>query len=81
MRACLWIRLFFEGFTKPNTEKLIYCKPLCSAMVVTESIKISEATKKGLDTLKVHPRETYDDVISRLVEEKEKEGVELKNGS
>jgi len=50
-------------------------------MVVTESIKISEATKKGLDTLKVHPRETYDDVISRLVEEKEKEGVELKNGS
>ena len=35
-------------------------------MVATEGIKISEATKKGLDGLKTHPRETYDDVISRL---------------
>ena len=37
-------------------------------MVATEAIKISGETKKGLDNLKTHPRETYDDVISRLVE-------------
>jgi len=42
-------------------------------MVATEGIKISEATKKGLDKLKIHPRETYDDVITRLVEEKKGE--------
>lgn len=36
-------------------------------MVATEAIKISEATKKALDDLKVHPRETYDDVINRVV--------------
>lgn len=38
-------------------------------MVATEGIKISEATKKGLDDLKAYPRETYDDVVTRLVEE------------
>lgn len=36
-------------------------------------IKVSEGTKKGLDKLKIHPRETYDDVISRLVEEEKRE--------
>jgi len=36
-------------------------------MVASEAIKISEATKEALDNLKVHPRETYDDVISRVV--------------
>jgi len=38
-------------------------------MVADKPIKISGVTKKGLDDLKTHPRETYDDVISRLVEE------------
>lgn len=38
-------------------------------MVATEGIKISGGTKKGLDKLKIHPRETYDDIICRLVEE------------
>ena len=42
-------------------------------MVADKPIKISEATKKGLDKLKIHPRETYDDVINRLVEEGKKE--------
>ena len=41
-------------------------------MVATEGIKISEETKKELDNLKAHPRETYDDVISRLVEKETK---------
>jgi len=30
-------------------------------------ILISNQTKKGLDKLKVHPRETYDDIIVRLL--------------
>jgi len=31
------------------------------------SIKISDTVKEGLSCLKVHPRETYGDVIERLV--------------
>lgn len=43
-------------------------------MVADEGIKIRETTKKDLGNLKVHPRETYDDVVTRLVKEnKEKE--------
>lgn len=37
-------------------------------MIATEGIKISEKVKKTLDKLKIHPRETYDDIISRLIE-------------
>lgn len=36
-------------------------------MVADKPMKISEATKKALDDLKGHPRETYDDVVGRLV--------------
>jgi hypothetical protein len=32
-------------------------------------IRISEVTKKALDDIKVHPRETYDDIVQRLLEE------------
>ena len=42
-------------------------------MVADKPIKISGATKKGLDNLKIHPRETYDDIISRLIEKDEKQ--------
>ena len=49
----------------------IYSKILYYIMVADKPIKISGATKKGLDKLKTHPRETYDDVITRLVEEGE----------
>ena len=38
-------------------------------MVADRPLKISEKTKKELDKLKVHPRETYDDIIARLVKE------------
>jgi len=31
-------------------------------------VKVSEETKKRLDSLKIHHRETYDDVIRRLIE-------------
>ncbi|MGB9779087.1 MAG: DUF7557 family protein [Candidatus Bathyarchaeales archaeon] len=37
-------------------------------MPVTESIRVGRDTKKELRKLKVHPRETYDDVIRRLIE-------------
>jgi predicted DNA-binding protein len=33
------------------------------------TVKMSIETKKRLDSLKIHPRETYDDVIKRLIEE------------
>ena len=36
-------------------------------MVADKPIKISDKTKQELDDLKQYPRETYDDVISRLV--------------
>ncbi|MEM2560586.1 MAG: hypothetical protein QXH97_01950 [Candidatus Bathyarchaeia archaeon] len=35
-------------------------------------IKVSEETKKKLDKLKIHFRETYEDVIKRLIESYEK---------
>ena len=31
-------------------------------------IRISEENKKALDNMKVHHRETYDDVVQRLLE-------------
>ena len=36
-------------------------------MVADKPIKISDKTKQKLDDLKLYARETYDDVISRLV--------------
>ena len=33
-----------------------------------KSIKIKEETKKMLDKLKVHPRQSYDEVIRKLIE-------------
>lgn len=35
------------------------------------SIGISEETKAKLDRLKVHPRETYEEVIIRLIQAQE----------
>ena len=35
-------------------------------MVVTEAIKIEKETKKKLDKLKSHKRDTYDDVIDNI---------------
>jgi hypothetical protein len=31
-------------------------------------VRVGERTKERLDRLKLHPRETYDDVIARLTE-------------
>lgn len=36
-------------------------------MVTTTTIKVSEKTKKLLDAIKIHPRETYDDILKRLI--------------
>ena len=32
------------------------------------TIKVSRETKEELDKLKIHQRETYDDVVRRLIE-------------
>jgi len=38
-------------------------------MVATsKNIKVTEKTKKEIDELKTHPRETYEDIIVRLIE-------------
>lgn len=37
-------------------------------MAKITTIKISEETKKKLDKLKVHPRQSYEEVIKKLVE-------------
>ena len=36
-------------------------------MATSTTIKLEMGTKASLDKLKIHPRETYDDVIKRLV--------------
>jgi len=36
------------------------------------NISISDATKETLDSLKEHERETYNDVIVRLIEQRKK---------
>jgi len=34
------------------------------------TIKISDKTKEKLDKIKIHPRETYEDVIIRLIRDR-----------
>lgn len=36
-------------------------------MVETITIRISNKTKSLLNKLKIHPRETYDDILVRLI--------------
>ena len=36
-------------------------------MVIKPKIVIDEETKKDLDKIKLHPRETYGDIIVRLI--------------
>ena len=38
--------------------------------MVTQQIKLKEKTKNKLDELKIHHRETYDDVVVRLLQKK-----------
>jgi hypothetical protein len=37
-------------------------------MPTNRTIAIGETTKQRLDNKKIHPRETYDDVINRLID-------------
>ncbi len=37
-------------------------------MAAASVVRIHERTKQRLDRLKLHPRETYDDVIARLTD-------------
>ena len=43
-------------------------------MPADKTIKVSAEVKRKLDSLKVHPRETYEDVIRRLIEFYERSG-------
>ncbi len=36
-------------------------------MVTNKLIKVNELTKKMLDKIKIYPRETYDDILNRLI--------------
>ena len=40
--------------------------------MIKPKIVIDEGTKKELDKLKIHPRETYGDIVKRLIEKYEK---------
>jgi predicted transcriptional regulator len=42
------------------------------------TIQVSERVKKHLDRLRLHPRESYDDVIDRVLEDFEELGEETK---
>jgi len=42
-------------------------------MVTTKPIKVDDEVKTLLDKKKIHPRETYNDVLRRLLELNEKE--------
>ena len=37
-------------------------------MAAVSVVRVGERTKERLDRLKLHPRETYDDVIARLTD-------------
>ncbi len=37
-------------------------------MTAVSVVRVGERTKQRLDRLKLHPRETYDDVIARLTD-------------
>ena len=40
-------------------------------MVTTKPVKVDDEVKKILDKKKIHPRETYNDVLRRILELKE----------
>lgn len=42
-------------------------------MVETTTIRVNKGTKKLLDSVKIHPRETYDDVLKRLIKKFQEE--------
>ena len=39
-------------------------------MVCKTTIKVSPLTKKDLDFIKIHPRQTYNEVIDKLIAER-----------
>lgn len=50
-----------------NGEKYLY-NQLQHIIMPYKTIAVSEETKKELNNLKIHRRETYEDVIKRLIE-------------
>jgi len=38
------------------------------------NVKVSESVKKKLDSIKIHPRQSYNEVIENLIEEHDAKG-------
>jgi len=65
-----WSGLLSAPKGRVKAFKLLFATSVVGARVpVTEPIRVRKETKEELNRLKVHPRETYDDVITRLIEE------------
>ena len=59
----------------------IYSKILQLTMVANKLIKVTEDIKNKLDKLKIHPRETYNDLLMRLIkDERDKQGSQKRIG-
>jgi hypothetical protein len=42
------------------------------------TVNITEKTKAELDSIKVHPRESYNDVVARIVNDRKEQQVSAK---
>ena len=51
-----------------KTKKFIYKLRLLKYTMVSKQIMIDEKLKRRLDNLKIHKRETYGDIIERMIE-------------
>ncbi len=45
-----------------------------------KSLRIREKTKKMLDRLKIHPRQSYDEVIRNLIEKEKENPLHTESG-
>jgi hypothetical protein len=69
-RLAVFLQLKASPFRTGKAFKLLFATSVVGARVpATEPIRVRKETKEELNRLKVHPRETYDDVITRLIEE------------
>jgi hypothetical protein len=56
-----------------NTKYIIGVAKEGNNIVTDTSIAIRSETKKRLEFIKIHPRETFDDIINRLIDSFEKQ--------
>ena len=58
---------FVSEFKWKDREKTIFKIEIINYLEGTDTIRISSEIKKILDDIKIHPRETYQDIIERLI--------------